>query len=60
MTTVQAPKPRVSSPIIFRAMPHGDEFAVRPCSTRCREYWLSGYIVASCKKCTGTFEKVEK
>jgi hypothetical protein len=24
---------------------------VCPCSGRCRNYWLSGYIVLSCKKC---------
>ena len=30
---------------------YGTGHAARPCSTRHREYWLSGYIVASCQKC---------
>lgn len=46
-----APKPRVSSPIIFRAQKDGPEHVVEPCSGRHREYWLSGYVVVSCKKC---------
>lgn len=60
MTTVRAPKPRVSSPIIFRAQRDGPELVVRPCSGRHRELWLSGYMVLSCKKCTDTLEKVEE
>jgi len=58
MNTVRAPKPRVGSPIIFQAQREGPEHVVRPCSGRCRELWLAGYIVLSCKKCTQTLEKV--
>lgn len=46
------PKPKVGDPIIFRAQPDGPERMVRPCSGKHREYWLAGYIVASCRKCT--------
>jgi hypothetical protein len=42
---------RVSSPIIFRAQPSGPEHVARPCSNRHRELWLSGFVVASCRKC---------
>lgn len=47
----RAPKPRVSSPIIFRAQKDGPEHVAEPCSGRHRELWLSGYVVLSCKKC---------
>lgn len=48
----------VSDPVIFRAQPDGPERVVRPCSRKHREYWLAGYIVLSCRKCTSTIETV--
>ena len=52
--SVRVLKPRVGSPIIFRAQADGPEHVVRPCSGRHREHWLSGYIVLSCRKCAIT------
>lgn len=50
----RAPRPKVGSPIVFRAQKDGPERVVRPCTGRHREYWLGGYIVLSCNKCTAT------
>lgn len=52
-TTTRLPKPKVADPIIFRSTPDGPERVVRPCTGKHREYWLRGYIVASCNKCCG-------
>lgn len=54
---VRLPRPKVGDPIIFRPVPEGPEWVARPCSGKHREYWLAGYIVASCQKCTT--EKLE-
>lgn len=54
--TVRAPRPKVGSPIIFRAQKDGPERVVRPCSGAHRELWLGGYIILSCTKCTQTIE----
>lgn len=55
-TPARAPRPRVGSPIIFRPTKDAPERVVKPCSWKHREYWLSGYIVASCKKCCDSLE----
>lgn len=47
-------RPQVGSPIIFRAKKDGPERIVRPCTGKHREYWLGGYIILSCRKCTAT------
>ena len=44
------PKPRVADPIIFRSTKDAPERIVRPCTWKHREYWLAGYMVASCDK----------
>lgn len=48
------PRPKVADPIIFRPTPTSTDRVVRPCSGKHREYWLGGYIVASCNKCCTT------
>ncbi len=50
------PKPKIGDPIIFRPTPTSDERLVRPCSGKHRDYWLSGYMVVSCRKCIDTLE----
>lgn len=54
MTATRLPKPKVSNPIIFHPTKDSPERVVRPCTNKHREYWLSGYIVASCRKCCDT------
>jgi len=56
----RAPKPRVGSPILFRAESDGPERRVNPCSGRHRKLWLAGYVVASCPKCMCTVEMFEE
>lgn len=51
MSDKRLPKPRVSDPIIFRAQANGPEHVARPCCMKHRTYWLSGYLILSCKKC---------
>lgn len=53
MSETRLPRPKVGDPIIFRPTQESGERVVRPCSGKHREYWLLGYMVASCRKCCG-------
>ena len=54
----RAERPRVGSPVVFRAETDGPEFVVTPCSGKHRKLWLSRYVVLSCPKCNASLRKL--